>query len=101
MDMINVMLKKPGAPWAPAKVENRLESLQQLVGGYIEVLMTHRPDVALIVDEEGKLKGKASNFYYFGDVIVGTAVLVGVDGEEFADCPVTTDQELLQVVWGW
>lgn len=101
MDMINVMLKKPGAPWAPAKVENRLESLQQLVGGYIEVLMTHRPDVALIVDEEGKIKGKTSNLYYFGDVIVGTAVLVGVDGEEFVDCPVTTDQELLQVVWGW
>lgn len=101
MDMINVMLKKPGAPWAPAKVENRLESLQQLVGGYIEVLMTHRPDVALIVDEEGKLKGKAPNFPYIGDVIVGPALLVGVDGEEFEDCPVTTAEELTQVLWGW
>ena len=95
---INVLIKKPGAPWAPVEVENRLEDLQRLVDGYIEVA-TSWGDIALIVNEEGKLRGLAPNFPLCGDVIVGTAVLIGVDGEDFTDCPHLTDEDLMDLMW--
>lgn len=59
-----------------------LAELQTLVGGYIEIVYTHDGKV-MVVDEEGKLKGKALNYvatthYRFGrhDPLVGE-VLVG------------------------
>ena len=86
MSKITVMVKEPGKPWVPREIENRLGDVQKLVGGYIEAV-TLLDNLALIVDEEGKLKGKAPNFRLMGDVIVGTAVLVGVAGDELTDLP--------------
>lgn len=75
--------------------DGRLETLQGLVGGYIETLAL-RDDVTCIFDEEGKCKGLPPNggaTYLFGgrlmpgDTINGPAVLLGeVDGD-FVDAP--------------
>lgn len=51
-------------------------------GGYIETVQI-AGDCVLIVNEEGKLQGLPANFPFFGDVIVRTAVFVGIDGEDF------------------
>ena len=63
-----------------------LEEMQTLVGGYIQMAFTHDGKV-IVLDEEGKLKGKAVNHvatthYRFGshDHIVGEA-LVGSPSE--------------------
>jgi hypothetical protein len=66
----------------PADGESfKLEELQTLVGGYIELART-RNGQPMFVDEEGKLKGKPHNqvataLYLHGDhdPIVGDAVL--------------------------
>lgn len=67
-----------------------LETLQQLVGGYIEtvtVRSTILGDLIMLVDEEGKLKDKETNDIatqlYALDRIAGTAILLAERGEDF------------------
>lgn len=77
-------------------IENSLKNMQRFVGGYIEtVTVLKNPQVILVCDEEGLLKGRAVNpsipdsdeHGEWGMVIVGDCFLCGVDGEEFADLP--------------
>lgn len=72
------------------EIDNTLESLQKTVGGYIEVV-TLCTDLAIICDEEGRLKGLPRNCQICGADFVGTIVAVGVDGDEFCDCPLTLE----------
>ena len=87
---IRVLVKEPGKEAELREMPNTLKALQSAVGGYIETV-TFAEDCTLVVNEEGKLKGLPMNFRIFGDVIVGTALFVGVDGEEF--CSLTDKQE--------
>lgn len=89
-DIIKVLVKQPGRPLQLGAIPNELRAFQKAVGGYVEVVSL-RPDLAMIVNEEGKLRGLPKNFWMevIGDYIVGTAVFVGVDGDEFDDVPVT------------
>ena len=63
------------------EIENTLDTLKELVGGYIEVLRLD-DDILLICNEEGKLQGLPPNFAMGNDVIVGTVVFVSFDGKE-------------------
>lgn len=96
---MKALLAKPGRDPKEVEVENELHTLQQIVGGYIEV----RPYVAgskIICNEEGKLLGLPLNrlyrIYYSAefpavmDYICGDFLIVGVDGEEF--CSLTDEQ---------
>ena len=77
-------------------IENSLRNMQNYVGGYIETMtVLKNPQVILICDEEGLLKGRAWNpsipdlgkYGGWMPEIVGDCFLCGVDGEEFADLP--------------
>ena len=83
---MRILKIEPGKQPEIIEIEKSLKALQEQVGGYIETL-TFAEDAALIVDEEGKLKGKPYNFTFCGEVLVGTVLFVGVDGEEFCDIP--------------
>lgn len=82
--ILTAIIKEPG--WAPEIVEipDELENYQRIVDGYIECVRWD-DDHVLIVNEEGKLRGLDKNFRYGGDIIVGTAIWIGVDGEDFTD----------------
>lgn len=84
---IRAIIKVPGQPARYATVDNTLAEFQRLVGGYIEAVhITY--DCIAIVNENGRLMNlRPSGFLDF----VGTVVLVGSDGEDFADVPVTED----------
>ena len=72
------------------EIENTLEAFQEAVGGYIETLTLVPEKVVMIVNEEGRLRGLPWNLaasIVAGFGIVGTALVVGVDGEEFCDVP--------------
>lgn len=76
-----------------ATPDEELDSLQDAVGGYIE-LVRMTDDAALVVDEEGLCKGLEINgvaTLLAGRPIVGPAVLVGIehtmDGDVCTDCP--------------
>lgn len=85
-DKITVLVKDPCQAWLPRVIDNNLQALQAMVGGYIETV-TLWDGLVLIVDEEGKLKHKELNFYLPGDIVAGTAVLAGCCGDEFCDVP--------------
>ena len=78
--------KAVGEPWTEIDIDNTLEALQKAVGGYIECVSL-ATDICLIVDEEGLLKGKEYNVTFCGMPLVGTVLLVGVDGDDFCDVP--------------
>lgn len=93
---ISVLIKKPGKDAYRKEIDNTLKSLQREVGGYIEA-ETIADGLALICDEEGKLKGKDANFLFCGDCFVGTVILAGTDGEDFATLPECTE-ELIELI---
>ena len=83
-----------------AEIPNDLKALQQAVDGHIETVYLDE-GVILIVNDEGKLRGLPRSFQTRFDTIVGTAVLCGQCGDEFADCPISlrTWESVLRM-WG-
>ena len=80
---MTAIIKNPGQPAFIRQIDNKLSALQDLVGGDIQTVdLPH--GVIMIVNEEGKLMGLKPNFRLEHDLIVGTAVFVSADGEEFA-----------------
>ena len=103
---IRVIVKRPEDPVGrPTHIVPSLERLQELVGGYIEHLNIDN-GLALICNADGKLIGLEPNFQIadgFGniaDVIVGTAVIVGVKGDQLADIPIEVD-DWKDYLWKW
>lgn len=88
MDNIKVIIKEPGKYPVEKTINNSLDSLQEIVGGPIETV-TPTSDLCIICNEDGKLKNLPYNITMFGIDFVGTLILVGVDGDEFADVPIT------------
>jgi hypothetical protein len=79
---ISVVIAKAGEQPELTEIDNTLEALQSAVDGWIQVInLSDR--VLAVINEEGKLRGLQSNFYIPNDIVVGTAVFVGSDGEEF------------------
>lgn len=71
-------------------IDNTLEALQEAVDGYIEVLTLVPNQAVMIVNEEGRLRRLYPNILasaIAGTQIVGNALIVGVDDEEFTDIP--------------
>lgn len=93
MSKIKAMIKNPGEGWEAREIDNNLKAMQDIVGGYIETVNV-RDDLVLIVNEEGVLHELESNLYVRGCWIRGTVIAVGVDGENFADCPLQRPWEM-------
>lgn len=86
MSKIKVMVMEPRMAPYMTELDNSLEALQQAVGGYIECF-TFATDAAIICNEEGRLMGLPYNRTLLGVDFVGTILIAGVKGEEFADLP--------------
>ena len=86
-DRISVMVKEPNRPFIRRRIDNTLEALQEIVGGYIEVVTLVRNKAVLICNEEGKINDLPYNCQIGDDLLFGTIIIAGVDGEEFSDCP--------------
>lgn len=75
---LRVVHKLPGLPAEVVVIDDTLEDLQKLVGGYIGVVRV-TPDVHAYVDDEGLFKELPLNFNLNGNVIVGPAVFSKID----------------------
>ena len=65
---ITVLLVEPGKYPKEIKIDDSLEAMQDLVGGYIEEYMPYEDEVAIICNEEGKMNGLPLNrAIYSGD----------------------------------
>ena len=83
--IIRVIGKLPGHPPFEVFIPNDLRALQTFVRGYIETVTVG--DAVVICNEEGFLLGLPYNCHVDGLKLVGPILLVGRDGDEFADAP--------------
>jgi len=93
---LKVVLVEPGKPATSKELPNRLEVLQQEVGGWIEAVYLPDDDACMIVNEEGKLLGMKPNILLKNsdgtayDVLCGNVLIVGIDEDDF--CGLSEDQ---------
>ena len=84
------VLKLEGLSITETEIENTLEALQAAVDGFIETVTLVQDRAVMLVNEEGLLRDLPLNpvaSAVANTQIVGTAIVVGVDGEEFTDVP--------------
>jgi hypothetical protein len=88
-NQLHVVMVKPMEKPTEAWIGSELEDLQAAVGGYIQAVYPFHDDVALICNEEGKLKGLQPNRLLKDakgepyDVVCGTFFIVGNGEEDF------------------
>lgn len=90
---MKVFFKEPGKAIRQMNVPNKLHTLQQLIGGYIESV-TLCSDLVILCDEEGRLKGLPYNCEFCGIDFCGPIMFVGANEDgEFCDVPWTGTAE--------
>ena len=88
-DKIRVLVVEPGKPCQAREIDGSLEAMQALVGGYIEAVTPFAESIAIVCNEEGKLRGLPCNRPLMDrhgmpyDILCGTFFIAGVDGERF------------------
>ena len=90
---MNVLVVEPmKAPYAK-EIDGSLESMQQLVGGYIEAVYPFKDPIALVCNDEGKLMGLPPNRLLRDDsgqpydIVCGTFFVVGLSRDNFKSLP--------------
>lgn len=85
-------------------ISTSLENLQKIVGGYIETVTIHRPtstrpDIVIVCDEEGRLKGKEFCCSVMGITFVGEIIVLGVNqgDDDFCDCDLTLKEWMAMI----
>ena len=86
---VNVWIKNPGESFCKREIENSLESFQEIVGGYIEIVQGSLYGDLLICNEDGKVKGLPYNCMINDHMIVGPVILIGSEADDFADVTLT------------
>ena len=88
---MRALIKEPGKASEIRDINDTLEELQGIVGGYIEAV-TLTSDCVIVCNEEGRLMGLPYNCDIRGISFVGTIVLLGVKGDSFDDFPMTKEE---------
>ena len=89
-EKISVLVVEPEKKPYAKEISSGLSSLQHEVGGYIQAVYPYEEPVAIICDEEAKLKGSELNRVLrdedgkIYDVVAGTFLIVGLGEEDFA-----------------
>ena len=92
---MKVLVVEPLKPCYVREIEG-LQAMREIVGGHIEAIYPYEEQVAVIVNEEGKLLGLPYNRPLLDehgvpyDIVCGTFFVVGLSGETFTS--LTEDQ---------
>ena len=78
---MKVVVKEPCKPAAVRVIDGSLESMQDIVGGFIRPIHIDR-HVVCMANEEGLVRDLPYNFSIPPHFIYGTAFFCGVDGDE-------------------
>ena len=105
-EKIKVIIKRPDERTGHMTwISNTLKNLQSHVEGHIEVVRIGDRGLLMLCNEDGKNIGLERNFTMgfapFQDTVVGTVVLCGSGGEDFADVPIDMKQwKAILKLWG-
>ena len=81
---MDVLIVEPEKAPRMASINGDLNSLQQVVGGYIEAVYPYDDPIAIVCHEEGKLIGLPLNRKLEDyDIIAGTFIVCGLGEEDF------------------
>ncbi len=106
---MKIVVVEPNKKAYTKEITGTLESMQEIVGGYIECVPfgTMRNEIivggtvnnwVIVCNEEGKLKGLEPNFPYGNyDIICGTAFICGVVGEDFVGLTDNEAEDVMQM----
>lgn len=94
---LRVLVKRPGLPLRAEVVENTLRSMQELIDGPIGCI-TVTEDLAIVCNEEGRLRGLSPSASILGMQFVGPVAFVGVRGEDFTDITRAGEKLVRQIV---
>ena len=92
---MKVLVGEPLKPCYVREIEG-LQAMREIVGGHIEAIYPYEEQVAVIVNEEGKLLGLPYNRPLLDehgvpyDIVCGTFFVAGLSGETFTS--LTEDQ---------
>ena len=99
---MHILIVEPGKHPRETDIDGNLESLQKTVGGYIEASYPWEDKVALIADDEAKLKSDTQwnrMLPETGDVIKGTFFIAGLGKEDFTDLSPELTEKYKQRFW--
>lgn len=90
-DKIKVLCVKPEQAPEVVEIDNTIETMQEMVGGYVEQIRPFSDSVVFICNEDGKLMDLPLNRTLYNnrngrpyDIISGNFLVVGFKGEEFS-----------------
>lgn len=88
MDKIDIVMCKVGEQAKIIKIEPKLETYQNLVGGLIEAAYYFEDEVAVICNEEGKINGSQLNRKIVRegeivDIVAGDFFVIGLSEDNF------------------
>lgn len=92
MATIKVMVHEPGKPGELREIPDTLESLQAVVGGYVEAFHDPASPAFLYCDEDGTLKNLPPNRQFGAHDVMGNALFHSHKGNDtvgLSDEPVT------------
>ena len=90
---MNVLMVEPGKAPYETQIGDDLQSMQAVVGGYIQAVYPYEEPVALICNEDGKLDGLLLNRALrdshgdIYDIVAGNFFIVGLGQNDFTDLP--------------
>ena len=90
---MNVLMVEPGKAPYEMQIGSDLQSMQALVGGYLEAVYPFEQPVALVCCESGKLDGLPLNRALrdadgdIYDIIAGNFFIAGLGENDFTDLP--------------
>ena len=90
---MNVLMVELGKAPYETQIGDDLQSMQALVGGYIQAVYPYEEPMALIANESGKLDGLPLNRALrdadgdIYDIVAGNFFIVGLGESDFTDLP--------------
>lgn len=88
MYKIKAIIKRPDEEYGHVtNISPSLANLQKTVGGHIETISNE--SFVIICNEEGKIHNLEPNMRYCGELLVGTIIVCGIDGDEFGDIQIS------------
>lgn len=86
--MIRAIIVEPGKKARTVRINNSMQNFKKIIGGEPELLRLG-DNMAAVCDENGKLKNLPFAGIFKQYFLVGTVILVGIQGNEVVDFPMT------------
>lgn len=99
---MKVLIVEPRKRPREAEIDGSLESMQKTVGGYLQAIYPFEDEIALVCDDESKLKSDTEwnrMLPETGDIIKGKFFIAGLGAEDFTDLSAELMEKYKQRFW--